>query len=104
LKMCASSAAISQFLPDLLASYAISNPHVRVELEELVSEAVVSSLRDGRANLGVFVEGPDTAGLVTKLFRQDELVLVTSNRHHLANVKKPIKFADTLVSGKPAAL
>jgi DNA-binding transcriptional LysR family regulator len=96
LKMCASSAAISQFLPDLLASYAVSNPHVRVELEELVSEAVVSSLRDGRANLGVFVEGPDTAGLVTKLFRQDELVLVTSNRHHLANVKTPIKFADTL--------
>ena len=96
LRLCASSAAISQFLPPLLARYAELHAQVRVELEEQVSEAVVSTLREGRADVAVFVEGPDTSGLATRLFREDELVLVLPASHPLASVKTPIAFADTL--------
>jgi len=96
IRLCASSAAISQFLPPLLARYGELHPQVHVDLEEQVSEAVVSTLREGRADVAVFVEGPDTAGLDTHLFRNDELVLVLPGKHPLANSKTAIAFADTL--------
>jgi DNA-binding transcriptional LysR family regulator len=96
IRLCASSAAISQFLPTLLAQYGRLQPQVRVDLEEQVSETVVTTLREGRADVAVFVEGPDTGGLATRLFREDELVLVLPARHPLAGRKAPIAFADTL--------
>jgi DNA-binding transcriptional LysR family regulator len=97
IRLCASSAAISQFLPPLLARYGELHPQVRVDLEEQVSEAVVATLREGRADVAVFVEGPDTNGLETQLFRNDELVLVLPARHRLAAATKtPIAFTDTL--------
>ena len=96
ISLCASSAAISQFLPPLLARYAVLHPQVRIELEEQVSETVVTTLRDGRADVAVFVEGPDTSGLMTQLFRRDELVLVMPAKHKFASAKTPIAFTDTL--------
>src|SRR4051812_38613336 len=56
-RLCASTAAINQFLPPLLARYARQQREVRVELEEQVSSGVVTALREGRADLGEFVEG-----------------------------------------------
>lgn len=96
IRLCASSAAISQFLPTLLAQYGRLHPQMRVDLEEQVSETVVNTLREGRADVAVFVEGPDTGGLATRLFREDELVLVLPAKHPLAGKKTPIAFADTL--------
>lgn len=95
-RLCASTAAINQFLPPLLASYALAQPQIRVDLDEQVSEAVVAALREGRADVGVFVEGPDTQGLHTALFRTDELVLVLPTNHALAQNKTPLPFAQAL--------
>jgi DNA-binding transcriptional LysR family regulator len=67
-----------------------------VDLEEQTSQTVVASLREGRADLGVFVEGPDTAGLSTRLFKHDELVLVLPAGHRLAASQTPLAFMDTL--------
>ena len=96
IRLCASSAAISQFLPPLLARYAELHPQVRIELEEQVSEAVVSTLREGRTDVAIFIEGPDTTGLTTQLFRNDELVLVLPAQHRYASSKIPIAFTDLL--------
>ena len=95
IRLCASSAAISQFLPPLLARYGELHPQVHVDLEEQVSETVVATLREGRADVAIFVEGPDTGGLETRLFRHDELVLVLPAKHRLA-AKSPLAFADAL--------
>ena len=96
IRLCASTAAINQFLPPLLARYAQLEPQVHVDLDEQVSEAVVAALREGRTDLGIFVEGPDTTGLDTHVFRHDELVLVLPARHRLAGAKTPLAFIDTL--------
>ena len=96
IRLCASSAAISQFLPPLLADYAKLNPHISIDLEEQVSESVVSTLREGRADIAVFVEGPDTTGLDARLFRQDELILIFPSGNRFASSKEPLAFADTL--------
>jgi DNA-binding transcriptional LysR family regulator len=96
IRLCASSAAISQFLPPLLARYSELHPQVHIDLEEQVSEAVAATLREGRADVAVFVEGPDTTGLDTRLFREDELVLILPAGHVLARSKAPLAFADAL--------
>lgn len=96
IRLCCSTAAINQFLPPLLAQYAQIQPQVRVDLEEQVSEAVVVALRESRADLGIFVEGPDTTGLETHVFRHDELVLVLPAAHRLAGSRTPLAFVDAL--------
>ena len=95
-RLCASSAAIAQFLPPLLANHASMYPQVRVELEEQVSQAVVTTLREGRCDVAVFVEGPDTTGLRTQIFRNDELVLVMPLTHNLARSKESVSFIGLL--------
>ncbi len=93
--VCAGTAAITQFLPPLLAEYAELRPEVQVELEEQVSQQVVATVREGRADLGVFVAGPDTRGLEVRDFRQDELVLILPAGHRLVG-RNRLAFADTL--------
>ena len=90
--LCANTAAINQFLPPLLAAYADSHPDVRVELEEQLSDAVPHAVREGRCDLGIFVEGVDVRGLDTCLFREDELVLVIPRAHRLAKARGAIAF------------
>lgn len=94
-RLAANTAAINQFLPALLARYAALRPQVRVDLEEHVSDAVVTALREGRADVGVFVEGPATDGLDTRLFRRDELVLILPRGHRLCG-RTPMVFAQAL--------
>jgi DNA-binding transcriptional LysR family regulator len=55
----------------------------------------VASVREGRADLGVFVAGPDLRGLEVRDFRSDELVLILPAGHRLAG-RTPLPFADTL--------
>jgi molybdate transport repressor ModE-like protein len=94
-RLCASTAAINQFLPPLLARYARQQEQVRVDLEEQVSTGVVATLREGRADIGVFVEGAETEGLDCHLFRRDELVLVLPARHRLVG-RGAVAFGEAL--------
>ena len=95
IRLSANTAAINQFLPPLLARYAREQRQVRVELDEQLSTSVVTALREGRADVGVFAEGPDTQGLACQVFRRDELVLVLPAGHRLAG-RGPIGFAEAL--------
>jgi DNA-binding transcriptional LysR family regulator len=95
IRLSASTAAINQFLPPLLAQYAKLQPGVHVDVEEQTSGQVVAALREGRADIGLFVRGPDTGDLDVREFRRDELILVLPARHPLAG-RSPIAFADTL--------
>lgn len=96
LRLCASTAAIDQFLSELLATYGKVCPGVHVELEEEVSEGAINALRQGQADVGVFVEGHDTRDLDTCFFRRDELVLVMPVGHRLAKTDSPMWFVDAL--------
>jgi DNA-binding transcriptional LysR family regulator len=66
-----------------------------VDLEEQVSGLVVASPRDGRADIGTYVEGPDDGGLETRDFRKDQLVLIMPAGHWLTG-RSAIGFLDTL--------
>lgn len=95
MRLFASTAAISQFLPKLLAELAIQHPDIQVDLEEKVSEQVVKGLLERRADVGVYVQGTPDEGLDALPLRGDELVLILPSEHPLCG-KKPIAFADAL--------
>lgn len=95
-RLAASTAAINEFLPPLLARYAETHPHVRVDLEEAVSEQVVAALRSGRTDIGIYVEGPEAGDLPARPFGHDELVVVLPARHPRARTRKPAAFVDLL--------
>lgn len=95
IRLTASTAAINQFLPPLLSKYTETHPKIQIDLDEQVSEGVISSLRDGRSDLGAYVEGPNDDGLEVRDFRQDQLVLIMPGGHRLAG-RTAIGFADTL--------
>lgn len=98
IQLCSSTAAINQFLPGLLALHANVYPQYHVDLEEQVSAEVVRTLREGRADVGIFVEGADTTDLQPQLFREDELVVVMPRGHALAKSVRPVAFEETLDS------
>jgi len=95
-RLCTSTAALNQFLPPLLASFARRHPEVRVDLEEQVTTAVVSALREGRCDVGIFVEGMAVDDLESQVFAHDELVLVLPRGHVLAGQRSPISFNQVL--------
>ncbi len=95
-RLCTSTAALNQFLPPLLAGFADRHPDIRVDLEEQVTTAVVAALREGRCDLGIFVEGPAVDDLSPQVFAQDELVLVLPRGHALARSRKPVAFDSVL--------
>jgi DNA-binding transcriptional LysR family regulator len=95
IRLCASTAAINQFLPPLLAQYAGCIRRCGWTWKSRSRDAVAATLREGRADVGVFVQGPDTAGLDVRTFASDELVLVLPAGHRLRG-KAPLAFVDTL--------
>ncbi len=95
-KLCTSTAALNQFLPPLLASFSRQHPEVRVDLEEQVTTAVVGALREGRCDVGIFVEGMAVDDLQPQVFAQDELVLVLPRGHALARQRRPLSFDQVL--------
>lgn len=94
-RLGASCSAITDFLPAVLDRYVRSTPNVRIELEEEVSEDVVKALREGRVDVGIFVEGQNVSGLDCSPVTQHDLVLLLPHGHRLAG-SSAISFADTL--------
>ncbi len=68
---------------------------MRIELQEDYSDAVAQSLREGRADVGILVEGPELPGFDCTCVAQNQLVLLLPQAHRLAS-EEPILFADAL--------
>jgi DNA-binding transcriptional LysR family regulator len=94
--MLASSAALIQFLPQLIAQYGQIEKSIHIDIQEDVSSAVARGVQSGQASIGVFIEGPDTTGLRLWKFATDELVLAVPRGHRLAKSKSAIPFEEAL--------
>ena len=94
-RVLANTAALTEFLPDALASFLASHPNVDIDLEERPSHDIVRAVASGFADLGVVADYVDAAGLETLPFREDRLVLVVPRAHPLAT-RRTIAFADLL--------
>ena len=87
--------ALSEFLPEPLSQFLTSHPQVNVDLEERLSDEIVTAVADGKADIGIVAGTEDITGLEVFPFRTDRFVLVTSPEHKLASSTR-LAFADTL--------
>ncbi|MBA3597293.1 MAG: LysR family transcriptional regulator [Methylibium sp.] len=94
-RLRANTSALTQFLPEDLASFMALHPAIRIEMEEQNSRDVVMAVIEGRADFGIFADRTPTLGLETLPYRRDRLVLVVPRGHALAQAPS-LDFADAL--------
>lgn len=76
LRVHGNTSAMTQFLPADVAAFQAAHETVRIVLEECWSDEAVRRVRAGEADLGVVVQGCDTAGLWCRPYRSDRLAAV----------------------------
>lgn len=94
LRVHGNTSAMTQFLPADIAAFQSEHAEVRIVMEECWSDEAARRVRAGEIDLGVIVEGVDTAGLVCRPYRHDELAAVMPADDELA--RPPLSFSDLL--------
>lgn len=94
IRIHANMSALAQFLADDFVSFAVSHPHVKLDLEERLSSEIAESIRDGSADIGVVVDGDAYDDLTRLEYREDDLVAITPNAFPLS--RRAVEFADLL--------
>jgi len=83
-RLLCNTAALSEYLPDLLGGFLARYPRVSVDVEERLSNDIAEAMRAGAADIGIVADSADLQGLQTHPFRPDPLVLVVARGHALA--------------------
>jgi DNA-binding transcriptional LysR family regulator len=79
-----SPAAISERIPEEISSFIQAHEDVAVELEEHDSSEIIKAVRENRADIGIFVDAMNSNGLQTKVYCEEELVVIVPAEHALA--------------------
>jgi len=94
-RVFANTAAITEFLPRLLAQWMGAHPQADVELKERQSSEIARSVAAAFAEIGILSRAVETGDLVLRPFAIDRLVVVAARGHALAK-GRPVCFADLL--------
>jgi len=94
-RVCANISAITQFLPQEIATFLSRYPEAQIHLQERISARLVQEVLRNETDVGIGVVEVLPAGLEAYPYRRDELVLITPARHPLAT-RERVPFADTL--------
>lgn len=100
-RLLCNTAALTEYLPELLAAYLADYPAVSVDVQELPSLRIVQAITQGMAELGIVSTAAPCAHLQTRPFRDDPLVLIMPLGHPLAEQHAP-SFSDSLAHGHVA--
>jgi len=79
-----SPAAISERLPEELSSFIRKHPDITVEIEERDSSEIIKAVRENRADVGIFADAMNSNGLHTRVYSDEELVVIVPEGHKLA--------------------
>jgi DNA-binding transcriptional LysR family regulator len=77
-RLLSNTNAITEFLPEALATFLAANPGVSVDLEERLSDEIVGLVAEGAADIGIVAATVDLGALQTFPFRTDRFVLVAA--------------------------
>lgn len=97
-RLLCNTAALTEYLPELLAGYLADNPGVSVDVQEMPSLRIVQSITQGMADLGIISTAAPSTHLQTRPFRDDPLALITPLAHPLSS-KPATSFIDSLAHG-----
>jgi len=95
IRLLANTAAMTELLPEALAPWLASHPHIDIDLKERQSFEIVKAVSGGLAEIGVISSAVETGALQLLPFGIDRLVLVVPRNHSLTALKQ-IAFADVL--------
>lgn len=87
IRLLANTAAISEFLPEALATFMNRHPNVDIDLEERLSYDIVNAVAEGLADVGIVADSVDLSGLETFPFRLDQLVVVAAAAERAETVR-----------------
>ena len=94
-RLLSNTNALTEFLPEPLSAFLAAHPQVNIDLEERLSDEIVTAIADGTADIGIVAGTVMMAGLETLPFRTDRFVLVVAQSHPLASVEHS-SFAEVL--------
>lgn len=84
IRVFANTAAVTEFMPEVLATFLAVHPKVDVDLQERPTAEIIRGVLDGMTDLGI-TSGPISAdGVEIHTFSSDRLVLAVSPAHTLA--------------------
>lgn len=88
-RLLCNTAALTEYLPELLAGFLRQRPQIDVDIQELPSLRIVQALGQGIADIGIVSTAVACGDLQTRPFRDDPLVLIMAPDHPLAAVDNP---------------
>jgi DNA-binding transcriptional LysR family regulator len=94
-RLLANTNALTEFLPETLASFLAQHPHVSVDLEERLSDEIVGLVAEGVADVGIVAGTVEMGALETYPFRTDRFVVVAAASHPLAK-RGAVSFSEVL--------
>ena len=92
-RVYANISAITQFLPDDLASFSRQHPQVQILLEERNSAITAKAVAGNAADVGILTVQGDAEGTTCLDYEHDELVLILRKDHPLAR-RRSMRFAE----------
>ncbi|MEH2921515.1 LysR family transcriptional regulator [Samsonia erythrinae] len=75
INLLCNSSAQSEFLPGLIGPYLQHNPNISISVKEMLSDDIVTAIKNQTANLGIVADSTPLNGLASRPFRDDELVV-----------------------------
>jgi DNA-binding transcriptional LysR family regulator len=92
----ADPSAITEYLPDGLASFLSRHDGVGIDLKESLGDDTARAVNEGQADIGVVSGEIDVGELTTRSFGVNRLVLVTNSRSPLA-LRSEVTFREVLM-------
>ena len=89
------TSAIIAFLPQDLSAFSRHYPEIKIDLQDRVSSEIIAAVRDGLTDIGIFAGHVAAPDLQIIPYRRDRLVLVTPDKHPLAE-RSSIAFNEAL--------
>jgi len=93
IRLLANTAAITEFLPEALAPWLATHPHIDIDLKERQSTDIVKAVAGGLAAVGIISDAVESGALQLRPFALDRLVVVVSKAHPLAGTRR-MAFSD----------
>lgn len=84
IRIFANTTAVTEILPDILATYLSERPAITIDLQERLTRDIVRGVLDGSTDMGIVAGSVDTSELQVIQFSTDQLVLVVPEGHPLA--------------------
>ncbi len=97
-RILANTAAMTEFLPEVLAPWLAAHPKIDIDLRERQSTDIVAAISGGHADIGIVSDAVDHGALKTLPFAVDRMVVVAPPDSPLAG-RRQIAFAEALDHG-----